>query len=769
MATPYDVMEVYTMRNCPNCGEAVADTAKFCGNCATPVPAEPQPEAEAPAAAPVEEVQPEASAVSAPTAVETPVTEPASAAAAPAAPAAAPKKGGVNKGLLIGGIGVLGVGAVAAAIGLAVTLFNGKNDNIYYYKDGELVASTLGKEPKHWELTDRLCDESLESYEISSLSYMMLLSDDGKTLFYPDRLDDETGLYTLYCRDADDSEAEPVKVDSDISFYAVNKKATVVYYIKGDDDDATLYRKSLKDDSKTKIADGVESYFVANADLSRILYFVSEEVERTEGDYVYTDVVEDIFEIVDDGEPVRVDRGVDSLEYMNKDLTKLYYIKEDSLYFKKAGEEKVKIASDVYNVIKVYDSGTVYFVRQNESDVTLSTYVEDDLKASDEAMEEPVYPTRPDYPDYPEYPSWYDYDTTEEYDAAYDQYLLDYAEYEAECDRLDDAYDKACDDYWEADAKYDEKLYRDRIRENLQEFTLDVSGYTLCYYNGSEIETVHDSVRYSYYSDDEVAADSAKMLFHAYEAKDMKKVKMSDMGDSFSVYDLEDQVREALFGSTASYLANGAAAAELSVDFGEHDTGDLYFDEKGDYVYYFLNTAENSIEADLYRAPVTENGLGNEEQYDTEVYFGQISFEGGYVVYFKDVPETDDGYTDGNYGDLYIDKQLVDYDVARYELIFNTEEKVWYYLADYDEEDECGELKVYDGKENKSIGSDVVSFVVDHSDRLFYINDYSNTYRCGALYYFDGKKSLKIDEDVTGVLPVVQGSSVMKVLLDELY
>lgn len=762
------------MRTCPNCGEAVADTAKFCGNCAAPVQAA-QPAAEESAApeataAPVAEVQPEASAVTAPAAVETPADEPVAAPVPPvaSAPAAAPKKG-LNKGLLIGGIGVLGVGAVAAAIGLAVTLFSSKNDNIYYYKDGELVAATTDKEPKHWELTGRLCDESLSSYEISSLSYMMLLSDDGKKLFYPDRLDDETGLYTLYYRDANDSEAEPVKVDSEISFYAVNKKATTIYYIKGDEDDATLYRKSLKDDSKTKIADGVEPYFCANADLSRILYFVSEEVERTEDDYVYTDVVKDIFEIVDGGEPARVDRGVDSLEYISKDMSELYYIKEDSLYYKKGSEEKVKIASDVYNVVKVYDSGTVYFVRENESDVTLSTYVDDDLKASDEALEEPVYPTRPDYPDYPEYPSWYDYDTDEEYDAAYDRYLLDYAEYEAECDRLDDVYDKACDAYWEADAKYDEKLYRDRIRENLEEFTLDVSGYTLCYYNGSEIETVHDSVRSSYYFDDEVAANSAKILFRGYEAKDVKKVKMSEMGDSFSIYDLEAQVREALFGSTVSYIANGASAAELSVDFGEHDTGDLYFNEKGDYVYYFLDSAENSIEADLYRAPVTENGLGTEEQYDTEVYFGQLSFEGGHVVYFKDVPETDDGYSDGSYGDLYIDKQLVDYDVSRYDLLYNEEEKVWYYLADYDDDDECGELKVYNGKESKSIAADVVSFDVDPSDRLFYINDYSSTYDCGTLYYFDGKKSFKIDEDVTAVLPVVQGGNVMEVLLDELY
>ncbi len=772
------------MKVCPNCGEAVQDTAKFCGNCAAPmadVPTVTEVSAvadavtETPAVPAVEESVAPVEAPAAPTATEAPVGEPAVSVATeipaptpvptPAA-SAVTKKSNAGKGVLIGVGGVLGVGVIAAAIGIgASVLGGGKNENVYYYKDGELVASTLGKEPAHWDMTDRLSQNALSNYEISYLSYSILLSDDGDTLFYPDRMDTDSDLYTLYYRDANDSEAEAVKVDSDVAYYAIDKKAATVYYVKGDGENATLYRKTLKDDAKVKIASGVQSYFFSNEDLSRVIYVVEESVERTdEYDETYQDYTQAIYQILDGGEPERIERGVDTLEYINTALTKMYFIKEGSLYCKDGDTEKVKIASDVYSVAKIYESGEIYFVRDS-GEVTLNAYVDDDLAASDAAMQEPVFPDRPVYPDAPEYVSWFDYENDDEYQAAYEQYEKDYAAYEAECDRLYDEYEAACDKYYDDYDLYYEKLSRDNIRESLEDYTISL-GYTVCYYNGTEITELTTTAS-SYYYSDALCQDDAKILFETYASGDFKKVKLSEMGEDASVYSLASEVKEALFGTTVYYMADGGSAIALDVDFDEDGIEDLIMDENGGYVYYYLNANDACTEADLYRAPIVDGTLGSEELYDTEVHTAQLYFHDGHVVYFKDIPESDYGLKD--YGDLYIDKQLVDYDVycGDYDdvVTYDTDAEAWYYLADYEEDHNYGVLKTYDGKESKTIGSDVVEYLLDDQDRLFYINDYSNTYECGTLYYYNGKDSVKVDEDVAAVIPVMQGTSIVMELL----
>ena len=45
---------------------------------------------------------------------------------------------------------------------------------------------------------------------------------------------------------------------------------------------------------------------------------------------------------------------------MNGDLSKLVYMKDDDVYQKTDGMDKVKIASDVERVLKVYDTGEMY-------------------------------------------------------------------------------------------------------------------------------------------------------------------------------------------------------------------------------------------------------------------------------------------------------------------------------------------------------------------------------------------------------------------------
>lgn len=781
------------MKTCPNCGESVQDTAKFCSNCAAPV------SAEASIVAPAEETTPDSARDSATVSIVAPAEEtltvpvvetpavPAEEAAAvsvevsdiPAAqpfpePVAAPapeqKKNHLGKGLLIGGVGVLAVGAIVAAVGIGVSMLGGeKNNNVYYYKDGEISVSILGKKPEPHALTDRLFSaDEIDSDAIGRLAYTMLLSKDGKTVFYPERYAD-SGLFTLYYRDADDTDAVPVKVDSDVSFYAIDEKAKNIYYIKGEGAEATLYHKSLKDDVKTKIAENVGDGFFSNDDLSRVVYTIEEEATETDALSVYQPTTYALYLIERGGEPQRIDRGVESLAYYNKALNVFYYLKEGSLYLKKGSEEKVKIDSDVYHVVKVYDSGEVYFVRENNEQVRLSDYFEDDMKDADAAITAPVYPEYPDFPDSPVYPYSFEFDTYEEYEAAFAQYQLDYAAWEKQCDDMRAEYDAVYDKYWEDYEVYYDKLDRDYIREQLETSELNVSPFELCYYNGTEVVIVNDSVKYSYYSSSDIV-DNA-MVFLAYEKGEVTKTKMSEMGDDFSIYALQEKVKEALYGTTTHCLATGGTYVVLDIEFGEYDYGDVMIDEKGTYVYYCLNTDENGHTADLYRASITKDGMRTAELYDTEVYVNAVTPVGDDVMYYKNVPlieDEEDGWTHaGDSGDLYISKQLVECGV-NIGYGFNSEDNsLWYYISDFDEEDECGTLKVYNGKESVVIAEDVHDYTFDNEYRMYYLVDYSNTYACGTLYYYNGKESIRIDDDVTGVIPVYQGGNVLHALMEE--
>ena len=97
-------------------------------------------------------------------------------------------------------------------------------------------------------------------------------------------------------------------------------------------------------------------------------------------------------------------------------------------------------------MIRVYESGEVYYLKNAEGEISLMNYVEDDMKSADASVSEPtepVWPEYPEYPDSPDSPSQWDYETVEEYDAAYAAYQVAYAEYEAECDRISEEYDAA--------------------------------------------------------------------------------------------------------------------------------------------------------------------------------------------------------------------------------------------------------------------------------------------------------------------------------------
>ena len=246
------------------------------------------------------------------------------------------------------------------------------------------------------------------------------MSEDGKRIFFPDR-----GGDAIYYRETGDPEGEAVRVDTDMSDYAINASGTLVTYLK----DSDLYQSDLTD--KERIASDVEAFWVTN-DGKTVTYFNTDD-----GYYRWTS----------GSESEKLVSNITNIEYVSDDLS------------------QVKITSDVENVVRILDSGELYYTKSASDDLSVMDYIEDDLASSDAAMQ-PV--------EYPDYVWSFEYDTTEAYEAA-----------KAQRDQQMEAYNA-----------YRDQLDRDEMREELKESTISQNRYELYYYNGTEETLVTDSLAY---------------------------------------------------------------------------------------------------------------------------------------------------------------------------------------------------------------------------------------------------------------------------------
>ncbi len=328
---------------CPNCGSMTSADSAFCESCGTPMAA---PAAES-FPAPAEEI-------------------PAVTDSEPKAPAG--KKPLPKNALLMGGIAVA---VVAILVVVLIAIFGGKKENNYalYAKDGNLFYSDL-KSKKAFQVSNRLYEEEMDAGSlkdsISSDGVYAQVSKDGKYIFYPDKI---SGGANLYYREIGKPKKEAVKIASDVdSMFFVNSNATLVTYQK----DGGLYQYNMKKDSSDKIASEV-SGFVVTEDGKNFLY-------RKEDSSLYVKYGKK------DAEKISSD--ISYIYYFSEDLKTVYFTKNDgteekseiTLYKKVKGKDKVKVASDIYSVIKVYESGEIYYTTGESNEVSVMTYVTDDKK-----------------------------------------------------------------------------------------------------------------------------------------------------------------------------------------------------------------------------------------------------------------------------------------------------------------------------------------------------------------------------------------------------
>lgn len=345
---------------CPNCNAELTDDAKFCENCGAEVPQTIFcPECGTKTSTQYVFCQ------SCGARIAEPEPEPA-----PAERRKLPAK------LIALGAGIVGAAALVLVL---VLVFSGKGgggkDLALYLKDKEIFYSDLSKADP-WQVSARFVDDpDIDNEELSraaryGLGNYFCLAKDGKTLFFPDKVDDSSDGATLFYRNISKPKEDAVKLDSDVIMYCVNDNATVVTYLKGSD--YMLYEYDVKKGEKTKLAEDVDFFYVT--DDGKKTVFLTDS-----GDLYLKAVNKDKEKLASD---------VDELEYYTKDLSAVYYTKEGALYRKDEGKDKEKLASDVSYVVKGYDSGELYFVKRSPDESTLMDYVDDDMKRADEESEQ---------------------------------------------------------------------------------------------------------------------------------------------------------------------------------------------------------------------------------------------------------------------------------------------------------------------------------------------------------------------------------------------
>ena len=666
---------------CPNCGKQTSTESAFCQNCGASVTESTEKE--------------------------------------PSVSTLNPKKKLPMKAILFGGIGV----AVVAVLIIIISLLagsNGKSQQNYalYLKDKEIFISDLMKDSKAWQLTSKLVntDTVLENKNLaesgSYLGFYTYVSEDGKYIFFPDKVGDDDG-FNLYYRPLNDLEANATKVDSNISSYTVNSSATIITYLKGEE--RTLYQYEIKDDSKDKIASEVRSFKVS--DDGKTLFYINSE--------------NSIYLKYADKDQEKIASEVSSLEYVTDDYKTLYYVKDNSLYKQTIGKDKVKIASDVYDVLKIYDSGELYYLSRQATEISLIDYVIDDMKDADKAMSEP---TSPEVPESPQRPYSWNYDSKDEYNAAYAAYEEAYSAWETE-------YDKIITQYYDALAAYNAKATRDELRTTLAEQTMDRVNYSLHFYNGTKETVITDAFARESYTYD-LADDASVICYEAYDRSVIKKVKISEIE---SIYDVREIVEDS--SSSMTYIAVKEIATVVEPEKG---ITNFTMNSSGTLAYYIDNIPNDKNHGELYRISISNGVVKKPEVYDSDVYTGYSYFASdSEFVYFKD-------YKDSK-GELYINKEKIDYDVAVYSVDAQTDLDMVFYFTDWNDEKNYGTLKVYQNKKATKIADDVYDYSVTPDGRVLYLDDYSMTYFKGELNEWNNGKTRKIDDDVIAILPIFTG------------
>lgn len=598
------------------------------------------------------------------------------------------KKVKLNNNLLKGLVCVAGI--IILVCVLAV-VFGGssKKNALIYLKDNEIMQSLKGD---NYIIGDSAHENTENYYWNNAIEYATKLSPDGKLVFYPQ--DYEDGSYDLYYKKLNDTKSEGEKIDSEVYGYVVLDNNKVVY--RKDDSENKLYISDLTD--KEKIASEVVSFRVSED--QKKVWWLSEDDDKM---YVCDLALKD--------EKVKLDSEVSSIVYVSEDLNDIVYIKDEALYYIADCGEKVKIDSDVidWNYVVSEDKAEIYYyVEDDDISYSASDFIDDDYAQEDATITEPditKYQTVEIKPSY-----WGDRETV-----------------------------VTSDEYYALLEKYNEKLYRDELREEMAEESGLENGYTLYrYVVGAESEKLDSGMLEGCWGSTNV------YLYQKLNMDKIEKIKMSDLLEYDSEYAIDEMFEKSLRTGLEVCLVKNGVSVVLDIDFEEYEFEGYVEADNSDKseCYIALTEIDDSENVSLYRIDYGKTDVSIDLV--TEEYSNVELVTGGNVYYITEAVE--------GVGELYCNGEKIDSDVDCYSVEALANEKGILYITDPDDDYSEGTLNIYTSGEAVRIADDVSMYDSNESGKVAYICDYNFEKYRGDLKVFNGKDSELIDSDVTGIL-----------------
>ena len=746
---------------CTNCGKEIADDAKFCTFCGSPVSQPP--------AVPVWTEDPaETIADTAGFVPEEPVMsadgsdfpEAGSMAYSQTEPVfnAVPEEPAQKKSPLKIIIPVVVIAAVvAAAVLLLPKLFTGGEKQLFAYIDDDYELYFL-KDLKEKTQSVKIDEDGYDAYRA------LLFTDDGKYIYYMQIDDPDAYFYdsgTLYCvESANLGKKDPVKVSKSVCgwSYRYVLKDDSILYLK---DETTLYHFDPATGSNDKIASDV-SDFDYLADQNAIYYTEYDSVSNETDGYLYD---------MKTGESERLFKSAYTVysDYRSESyLYSKYKDGEEKLYVLDPGEEEDKILSHFFSIDEILscEPGNLdfYYFTQDEIEIDYSKLVRDDYSDSDAEME---YPEYPDYPNTSLYDLWSVYSeeigwTYEDYDsyehhpvilsADEEQFLGvsqadlnamtdNYSVYEIVSDLLDyrleavyAVYEEEVAAYELASELYDSVADRNYIRETLADWTDTAFVYELHHYVNGDDTVVADNLYNGYTLG---SCEDGIFAYTKYSSFDEPVCRIEEMDSPYDIYDYvsgnsQGEILINVNGKETEFEADEDDAILSSIRvLGPKEAlivTYVYKDGSDEYTYglYEVNGTELKHKKDLEIENYSLQTVYDSDKKQTALYFyndvNDKSTEGTLYRYLNG--EVEKLATDINDAEIFEDGSMIclSYSKGDYELYYNNaggeSKKIgddvdtnYSYLGDgkvlfIDDED----LKYFDGKEIRKIKSDVLFF-----------------------------------------------------------
>ncbi len=567
---------------------------------------------------------------------------------------------------------------------------------VFYDKNGSLYYMSLESGEEILVAKDHGDSEWGHASEYGAMSF---LSDNQKRFFYITPADDGS-MYggALYYRDVleDHSLSDATRIAKSVDYYKVSSDGRYVIY-SGDD---KTYLYDVEEEEKTKLADELTYRIEISKDSKRAVY----------SHYVYEEDTMVSYELEFGSEPEELEQGIYNFVDVSDDLSEYYFVAVDNAVYKKSfGKEAEMLAEDVFYVPRIYDGGQFYYLSADfeSTDFDVRDFIIDDMIDFD-AMEQEV--------EYPDYPSREDYDTDEQWRAAYNEY----------------------NEMQELASRIEAKEYRDEIRRGLDGETLSTLKLSLHYFDGKKAQLVADFISedfsYQYLSANSMFFENEPraVFFSAFEFD--KKVKMSELNTYF---DTQGLLAEAMGQVSNLYIANGAEVEKVDLPGKLQSLHEaqlrLSGDEKSFVLLYKEKDAYNFL-FEGYQCYLKGNSVGEIERIGKEIdLYPFYSTKDGRAL-FNTITTRGDYYL----GDVHLGDEKIAEDARL--LFFDKESEEFALIQDIDVETGFGTLVYFKDFEPQVVDDQVSRAFRTPAGELIYYKNVDSDSWVGDLYrYYDGE------------------------------